>query len=191
MKKLELWFPVSPWRLTQSFGQNKRDYASLGLNGHNGIDIGVLTGTEVMAAHDGIITFTGQDGAGGETIVVRTTEPFEYVGGEAYFKTIYCHLKTGSYRVKPGDNVLAGDVLALSNNTGWSFGDHLHFGLKPIEKGEEDWVWENVLQNNGYKGAIDPAPYFTGYFAKDKRQVISVMSALVGAMTQLLGKLKT
>lgn len=79
---------------------------------------------------------------------------------KAYAKTIYCHLKRGSLKVTAGDSVKVGQVIAHADNTGLSTGSHLHFGLKPIYKGEADWQWENLENNNGFRGAIDPMPFF-------------------------------
>ncbi|MDL2297289.1 M23 family metallopeptidase [Bacteroidales bacterium OttesenSCG-928-B11] len=55
------------------------------------------------------------------------------------FKTIYGHLQTISVKVK--QSVSAGQIIAISGNTGNSTGEHLHFGLK---------------YNNVY---IDPVPF--------------------------------
>jgi murein DD-endopeptidase MepM/ murein hydrolase activator NlpD len=188
MKKLELWYPVKPNPISQKFGENPMDYDWLGIAGHNGIDFAVGTGTMVRAAHDGMVVFTGMDGSGGETIILRTTEKFAWSWGEDFFKTIYVHLKTGSYLVKPGQIIKAGTPLALSNNTGWSTGPHLHFGLKPIAPGENDWDWYNTKQNNGFKGAIDPMPYFNGFFAEDKDIVLGTLNTIVDVLKKLLSK---
>jgi len=42
---------------------------------------------------------------------------------------IYGHLKKGGNQVKVGDQVKTGDVIALSGNTGFSNGPHLHFSV--------------------------------------------------------------
>jgi murein DD-endopeptidase len=42
---------------------------------------------------------------------------------------LYAHLQSGSIRVKPGDSVKTGQVLALLGNSGNSDGPHLHFQL--------------------------------------------------------------
>lgn len=184
---LKLAYPTKPWFVTQGFGDNPSYYAWLGINGHNGLDIGVMTGCLVSAAHDGVVLFTGQDGSGGETVLLRTTEPHDGV----YYKTIYVHLKTGSYKVKPGDIVTTGQPLAESNNTGWSAGPHLHFALKPVAPGEKDWDWYNTEQNNGYKGAIDPTPFLTGDYAEDiwnLKQQISILKKLIELYKKLFGK---
>ena len=77
--KLKLRFPLKDIYVTQNFGSNATDvYASLGLKGHNGIDLRAPDGTPVIASHDGRVVYAGYDGAGGLTIVIRTEEEFWY-----------------------------------------------------------------------------------------------------------------
>lgn len=90
---------------------------------------------------------------------------------KTYAKTIYCHLKRGSLKVTAGDSVKAGQVIALADNTGLSTGSHLHFGLKPIYKGEAEWQWENLENENGFRGAINPTPYFETKVVTFKNQI--------------------
>lgn len=169
MKNLTLHYPVKPWQVTQSFGGNGEWYRKNGINikGHNGIDAVAPNGTPVRASHDGEVTFTGEDGSGGLGVVIRTNERFTYEGKQKYFKTIYWHLLPNSFAVKPGQMVKAGQLIGLADNTGFSTGSHLHFSLKPIESGEPKGVWYNVKQDNGYMGAIDPTPFFSGVHAQD------------------------
>ena len=166
--RLTLHYPIKPWTPGQKFGENFLPlYKSMGLRGHNGIDIGCQDGTPIYAAHDGIVTFTGEDGSGGLGVVIRTLEKFEWedqgTQGKSLVKSIYWHLKSNTFKVKPGDIVKSGDIVALADNTGASTGTHLHFGIKPIAQGEQEWQYDNVAQSNGYNGAIDPMPYLTGY----------------------------
>jgi murein DD-endopeptidase MepM/ murein hydrolase activator NlpD len=83
--------------------------------------------------------------------------------------------------VKPGDIVDIGTPLAKSDNTGLSTGPHLHFGLKPLDKGTEDWDWNNLEQDNGYFGAVNPIPYFSGYYAEDMVAVVSLYERIIAA----------
>ena len=165
--KLKLTHPLKLWKINQSFGQNNLSwYKDIGLKGHNGIDFYAPDSTEVYATHDGRVTFAGYDDSAGLGVVIRTTEKFDYyrpdngVFEPAYYKTIYWHLKKDTIKVTGGQTVKAGDLIALADNTGRSTGAHLHFGLKPIYRGEQDWRWYNAEPNNGYSGAIDPMPFF-------------------------------
>lgn len=165
--KLKLYNPLKSMALTQGFGFGGTDpsmlsvYQKMGLgNGHNGLDYWAIDGTPVYATHDGRVTFAGYDGSGGLGIVIRTNEEYEYGEGKSYFKTIYWHLKKDSLVVTGGQQVKRGDKIGEADNTGMSTGSHLHFGLKPIARGENDWTWFNTEQNNGMLGAIDPTPYF-------------------------------
>jgi len=143
--KLKLGYPLKEMEITQGFGKNATDlYTKLGMKGHNGLDLHAPDGTPVLATHDGRVTYAGYDGAGGLTIVIRTEQEYEYGDGQVYFKTIYCHLKKNSLLVTAGQSVKEGQQIAQADNTGASTGSHLHFGLKPIQKGEQDWQWDNV-----------------------------------------------
>lgn len=157
---MKLQHPLKYVSVTQKFGENATPlYAQLGMKGHNGYDYHAPDGTPVLASHDGTVTYAGLDGSNGNLIVIMTDETHEYEGKQAYFKTLYAHLKTGTYKVTAGTKVKQGQVIAEADNTGASLGSHLHFGLKPVLPGEEAWQWYNLEQNNGYNGAIDPTPF--------------------------------
>ena len=87
--------------------------------GHPGVDFGCPNGTPVFACHNGKVITAGWSNAGyGLYIVIK--------GGDWW--TLYAHLQ--ELRVVQGQNVVAGQVIALSNNTGNSTGPHLHFEVK-------------------------------------------------------------
>jgi len=177
--KLELYFPVKPWVVTQNFGENQLAlYASYGLKGHNGMDIRAYHGQPVYSAHDGEVVYAGADSSEGWGVVVRTLEPRDYNGGTAYIKSIYWHI-IKTIPVKVGQKVKAGDLIGYADNTGASTGDHLHFGIKPQSKGENDWTWWNTEQANGYNGAINPAPYFNNYYAQDAQLVLGIYRKII------------
>ena|SRR3990167_1560469 len=187
--KLFLFYPTKPWKVNQPFGSVSPIYTKLGLKGHNGIDAYCVDSQVVRAAHDGIVTFTGEDGSGGLGVVIRTEQQFDYQDKQSFYKTVYWHLKPNTFTVKAGQKVKTGDILARADNTGLSTGTHLHWGLKPVYKGEEDWNWWNVEQENGYKGSIDPAPYLNGIYAEDKLK-LSLYQQLLLAYQKLLDKMK-
>lgn len=188
MNKLELWFPLKPTKINQPFGVNYDYYnKTLGLNlaGHNGIDFFSTHGQVVRATHDGEITYAGVDNNEGYGVVLRTLEPKEYKGKEVYFKTIYWHL-VKDIPVRVGQKIKVGDIIGYADNTGLSTGTHLHFGLKPQEKGEADWIWLNIEQSNGYLGAIDPMPYFNNFYAEDSVTVISTYEKIIKLLRDFL-----
>lgn len=166
--KLQLQYPVKVVHFNQKFGLNATGiYQKQGMTGHNGIDFMATHGTPVYASHDGIASFQ-IDNAGGHGVVIITDKQFDYEGGQAFFKSIYWHLVDGlkepKYMSPIADktgfvNVKEGDLIGYADNTGISTGSHLHYGLKPVAQGENQWVWYNLEQKNGYNGAIDPLPY--------------------------------
>lgn len=201
MSKFDLFYPVGKpnLRITNGWAENpmvngKYIYKDMGMMGHNGLDIWAPDSTPVYAAHDGIVTFGAHDSNGGLGIVLVTNEPMEYtIEGEtksAYFKTIYWHLKEESIKVVLDQKVKAGELLALADNTGVSNGNHLHFGLKPCAQGENRWTWMNTDQNNGFFGAIDPTPYWNGYYAEDATVVFGMFQKMIEILQLIIAIIK-
>jgi murein DD-endopeptidase MepM/ murein hydrolase activator NlpD len=83
---------------------------------HTGIDIAVPEGTPVRAAAGGVVTFSGWQEGFGLLVTIDHGNGYE---------TYYGHLS--KLLVSAGQSVSAGDVIALSGNTGLSTGPHLHF----------------------------------------------------------------
>ncbi|HZW82787.1 MAG TPA: peptidoglycan DD-metalloendopeptidase family protein [Candidatus Deferrimicrobium sp.] len=92
---------------------------------HTGIDIPVSMGSQVVAAADGEVIWAGYMTGYGYTIIVSH-------GGS--MQTLYAHLS--SYGVRAGDDVKAGQTIALSGGAaghpgaGYSTGPHLHFEVR-------------------------------------------------------------
>ena len=106
------------WRplVTSEFGERvhpitrARDF-------HTGIDFGVATSTEILAAADGVVLFTRASATGyGIHLAIN------HGGG---IVTLYAH--NSRNLVGEGQRVSRGDVIALSGSTGNSTGPHLHY----------------------------------------------------------------
>lgn len=95
-----------------------------GSSNHQGIDLRMPVGTPVKAVASGTIKFAGDKGGYGVAVII------EHDDGTTTSQ--YGHLD--SFSVKPGMKVKAGEVIALSGNTGKSTGPHLD--LKITENGQ-------------------------------------------------------
>lgn len=184
--RFEIYYPVKPRWVNQSFGHIMPVYTSLGLAGHNGIDFMADHGQPVYAAHDGTC-YPEIDVNGGNGVVIRTDETYDYNGQKVHFKSIYWHLMQADAVVKTGQKVKAGDLIGYADSTGLSTGDHLHFAIKPQAWNETDWTWYNVEQTNGYFGAIDPQQYFNGFYAQDAVKVVSLLTQVIALLKNSLG----
>lgn len=98
--------------MTSGFGW--RDSAQ-----HNGVDIDLNKGDKVCAAFDGMVRIAKRVGGFGNVVIVR-----HYNGLE----TVYAHLS--KLKVKPGQVIIAGQVVGLGGSTGHSTGSHLHFEVR-------------------------------------------------------------
>ncbi len=86
---------------------------------HNGIDIGIPTGTPVTAADGGVVVFAGTKGGYGKCVIIDHG---------ANLETRYAH--NSKLYVKTGDKVFKGQTISASGNTGVSTGPHLHFEIR-------------------------------------------------------------
>jgi murein DD-endopeptidase MepM/ murein hydrolase activator NlpD len=99
------------------------------------VDINMPQGTPVVAARDGVVISTESSYASG-----GTTPDFLDKANEIQIQhsdgsiAVYVHLAYGGVHVHPGQRVLAGTRIGLSGSTGYSFGPHLHFAVKTVEK---------------------------------------------------------
>jgi murein DD-endopeptidase MepM/ murein hydrolase activator NlpD len=90
---------------------------------HPGIDIAVPVGTPVRAAGGGSVAAAGYDPDYGLFVLLRHPSGYE---------TMYGH--ASRLIVTEGDEVQAGQVIALSGNSGRSTAPHLHFEIRRDKK---------------------------------------------------------
>lgn len=144
-KKLNVAVPV----LLKGAHYLNSDFGERTLNGkkgfHKGVDL--IGGTDKAGSADYVVAYE----AGVVTRAVGSVEGKTPSEGNCVvidhgngFTSSYFHLKKDSLKVKVGDAVARGDVLAYIGSTGNSTGPHLHFGIKL------DGEW------------IDPLPYLLG-----------------------------
>jgi hypothetical protein len=126
------------YKISQYFGENPQIYRKWNLKGHNGADFACPNGTSVYASITGKVTKVANDEEGYGKCVKCENEQYG---------SLVAHL--GQWEVSKGDEVKEGETcLGLSDDTGFSTGPHLHWGVftKPRDC------------NNGFNGYIDPLP---------------------------------
>jgi murein DD-endopeptidase MepM/ murein hydrolase activator NlpD len=85
---------------------------------HRGIDISAARSRDVRACADGVVIFAGYDSSYGKYIMIEHES----------FVSLYAHCD--SLLCAAGDNVRAGDSIAVAGSTGRSTGPHLHFEIR-------------------------------------------------------------
>ncbi len=114
------------------------------LQSHQGVDYAVSEGTRIFATADGIVKeIKGKTSTSGITVII------DHRNG---YTTSYSHLQ--SVKVKRGQRVQRGDIIALSGNTGLSLAPHLHYEVR----------------HNGTR--VDPIHYFFMELTPDEYQRI-------------------
>ncbi len=130
--------PVDNGWVTRGFGENA------GLEGHSfhsGFDVACPEGTPVASTAPGVVTFAGEDPVYGNLVIVQH--------GLTGYSTFYGHNR--ELKVRVGQKLKRGDVVALTGSTGRSSAPHLHYEIRlhgvpvnpakymtPAEKGEEE-----------------------------------------------------
>lgn len=94
------------------------------------VDFLMPVGTPVHAAREGWVIDVKQSSATG-CFASDCARLANYVAVRHEDGTIgeYYHLKHGGVLVEPGEHVERGQLIALSGNTGFTNGPHLHFGV--------------------------------------------------------------
>lgn len=123
-----LWPLVEAGFITRTFGDSVP-----GEGPHEGLDIAVPVGSYVRASAAGRVERVGEDEEYGKFVRIRH---------ENDIHSLYAHMAWTF--VSAGDSVEAGEVIALSGNTGRSSAPHLHL---EIERGGT---------------AVDPLPFVSG-----------------------------
>jgi len=96
----------------------------------NAIDFRMPIGSKVCAARDGTVVAFWQDSdIGGSDPTNRPYANYVVVAHEDGTFAEYVHLKKNGVLVRLGQKVQMHDEIALSGNTGYSSGPHLHFGV--------------------------------------------------------------
>ncbi len=105
--------------LTSAYGQLMHPFYRT-LHNHQGVDYAIAEGTNVVATADGVVTnIKDKYSTSGITITINHHNGYT---------TSYAHLQNA--KVKVGQKVRRGEVIAHSGNTGLSLAPHLHYEVR-------------------------------------------------------------
>ena len=130
-------FPLpadADWRLTQGFGgrASHRDPANF-----HALDFAAAKGTPVLAARAGtVMQVVDHFREGGDDEALKERMNFVRVLHADGSMGLYAHIAASSARIRSGEAVEAGRVLAAVGSVGWSSAPHLHFSVQ-INDGRE------------------------------------------------------
>ncbi|QBF84754.1 peptidase M23 [Shewanella maritima] len=104
------------YRLSSHFNPKRKHPITGRVRPHNGTDFATPIGTPVVAPGDGVVTMVKNHAFAGKYVVIEHDNKV---------RTRYLHLS--QFRVRKGQRVKRGQVIALTGNTGASTGPHLHY----------------------------------------------------------------
>lgn len=116
-------------RISSGFG-NRKDPFSKGKAFHAGIDFPAPSGTVVLSAGHGTVTFVGRKAGYGNVVEIT------HSGGHV---TRYAHLS--AFIAKEGQIVQSGTPIAKVGSTGRSTGPHLHFEVRRKEQAVDPGIY--------------------------------------------------
>lgn len=184
--------------LTQGFGIDKTKpglislYNSLGLISHEGQDWAVVCQDNSLKVGGNCekvycdldckatITEIHKSEEYGLGIVALTEDK------DGIFQHLWWHFDSISDILKVGSVLESGTYLGVAGNTGRSTGAHVHRALRPMARDTYGNLYKTQPEN-GYKGFVDPSPYFENIFVLDK---LENLKAQVGILQKLLDLLK-
>lgn len=138
----DIWMlPVTDYTVSSSFGQR---WGRL----HAGVDLAAPLNTPIYAAHGGTVILGRYHGGYGNAVIIDHGDGTQ---------TLYGH--ANELLVTEGQEVAAGDRIALMGNTGYSFGAHLHLEVHIDGEAVDPIPW---LQERGVDLVEGTDPLYAG-----------------------------
>ncbi len=136
LRKQMLKAPLKYTRVSSKFTYRRLHPVHKVYRPHTGVDYAALKGTPVVAVADGVVTFKGWGGGGGNTLKIK------HAGG---YMTGYLHLNGFAKGIKQGAHVSQGQLIGYVGSTGTSTGPHLDYR-----------VWRNGTPIDPLKIPVEP-----------------------------------
>lgn len=137
LRKQLLKAPLKFSRISSRFSRSRLHPVHRVYRPHLGVDYAAPKGTHVHAVADGVVTFKGWGGGGGNTLKIK------HAGN---LVTGYLHLSGFAKGIKQGSRVKQGDLIGYVGSTGTSTGPHLDYR-----------IWKNGVNIDPLKVPQEPA----------------------------------
>ncbi len=140
---------IGDYKRTQGWGSRPDVYAQFGQAGHNGWDFVMPNGTQIVSPCDGecLGSYEQRDSNGNLSGFGRYCKVLHEQNGE-FFVTVYAHLQ--SVEVSKGQKIKKFQLIAKSDNNGFSEAPHLHFGVYLSD------AQGNKIETNNFGGYHNP-----------------------------------
>lgn len=136
LRKNILKAPLKFSRISSGFSYSRLHPVHKVRRPHTGVDYAAPSGTPVRAVADGVVTFRGWGGGGGNTIKIK------HAGN---LMTGYLHLRGFAKGIAVGTRVTQGQLIGYVGSTGTSTGPHLDYR-----------IWKNGSPINPLKVPQEP-----------------------------------
>ncbi len=113
--------PVEFARISSRFSSGRRHPVLNRIRAHKGVDYAAPTGTPIMAAGNGVVTFVGKKSGYGNIVILKH--------GPIY-QTFYGHMHKFAKGMRTGKSVNQGEVIGYVGMTGLATGPHLHYEFR-------------------------------------------------------------
>ena len=137
LRKQLLKAPLKFTRISSRFSRSRLHPVHRVYRPHLGVDYAAPSGTPVHAVADGVVSFKGWGGGGGNTIRIKHAGNLE---------TGYLHLRGFAKGINKGTRVKQGDLIGYVGSTGTSTGPHLDYR-----------IWKNGVNIDPLKVPQEPA----------------------------------
>ena len=137
LRKQLLKAPLKFTRISSRFSRSRLHPVHRVYRPHLGVDYAAPSGTPVYAVADGVVSFKGWSGGGGNTLRIKHAGNLE---------TGYLHLKGYAKGINKGSRVRQGDLIGYVGSTGTSTGPHLDYR-----------IWKNGTNIDPLKVPQEPA----------------------------------
>ncbi|KAA2284227.1 peptidoglycan DD-metalloendopeptidase family protein [Arenimonas fontis] len=120
LKKSFMRMPIEFARISSRFNPRRKHPVLGTVRAHKGVDYAAATGTPIMAAGDGRVSFAGWQNGYGRTVII------DHGKGVT---TLYAHMsRLGKHKV--GQRVQQGSIIGYVGATGLASGPHLHYEFR-------------------------------------------------------------